>query len=221
VREQLIKRRTALANQIRRLRCIVVAQATARLRRVRPLILEETTNGVSGVVRELVGEMVERLRTLDDRLRQYDRRVKRICRKDERWRRSVKVEGVGPPVATALVAPIGNARHFKNGRELSAWLGRVPCNSPVPSAPCCSASASGSDRYLRTLFIHGARAASWMAGRKRDARSIRVSQLNLKRQAHVAAAGLANKNARVMWALLPRGGGSYRVRPAMGRASAA
>jgi transposase len=90
------------------------------------VILEDGTNGLSGVMRELLGEMVERLRMLDDRLRQYDQRVTRICQQDERCRRLVKVEGVGPLVATALVAAIGNARQFKNGRELSAWLGLAP-----------------------------------------------------------------------------------------------
>ena len=77
-------------------------------------------------MRELLGEMAERLRMLDDRLRQYDQRIARICQQDERCRRLVKVEGVGPLVATAVVAAIGNARQFTNGRELSAWLGLVP-----------------------------------------------------------------------------------------------
>ena len=93
-------------------------------------------------MRELLGEMAERLRMLDDCLRPYDQRIERLCQQDERCRRLVKVEGVGPLVATALVAAIGNARQFKSGRELSAWLGLVPPNTPVASAPCCLGSAS-------------------------------------------------------------------------------
>ena len=105
---------------------VVVAQAIARLRAALPVILEDQSNRLSGLMRELLGEMAERLRLLDDRLRQYDQRIARICQQDERCRRLVKVEGVGPLVATAVVAAIGNARQFTNGRELSAWLGLVP-----------------------------------------------------------------------------------------------
>jgi transposase len=111
VREQLVKNRTALANQIRGLlreRGVVVGQAIARLRATLPVILEDESNRLSALMRELLGEMAERLRMLDDRLRQYDQRIARCCQRDERCRRLVKVEGVGPLVATAVVAAIGN-----------------------------------------------------------------------------------------------------------------
>jgi transposase len=216
VREQLIKHRTALANQIRGLlreRGIVVAQAIARLRRALPLILEDATNGLSGVMRELLGEMAERLRMLDDRLRPYDQRIERLCQQDERCRRLVKVEGVGPLVATALVAAIGNARQFKTGRELSAWLGLVPRQHSSGQRTVLLGISKRGDRYLRTLLIHGARSATRVAERKRDARSIWLSRLKLRGGPNVAAVALANKNARVMWALLTRND-TYR-RPAI------
>lgn len=75
-------------------------------------------NGLSGIMRELLGEMAERLRMLDNRLMQYDRRITRICQQNERCRQLARVEGVGPLMATALVAAISNARQFKSGREL-------------------------------------------------------------------------------------------------------
>jgi|GEM_PF-2353834 len=153
-------------------------------------------------------------------LRQYDQRIARICQQDERCRRLVKVECVGPLVATALVAAIGNARQITNGRELSAWLGWCRASTPAATALCCSASSKrgNRNRYLRTLLIHGARAATRVAERKRDARSIWLSRLKLRGGPNVAAVALANKNARVMWARLARGD-SYRVRT--DRASAA
>jgi len=193
VREQLVKNRTALANQIRGLlreRGVVVAQAIARLR------------------------------MLDERLRQHDQRIARICQQDERCRRLVKVEGVGPLVATAVVAAIGNARQFTNGRELSAWLGLVPREHSSGQRTMLLGISKRGNRYLRTLLIHGARAATRVAERKRDARSIWLSRLKLRGGPNVAAVALANKNARVMWALLARGD-SYRVRPAMDGAAAA
>ena len=153
---------------------------------------------------------------LDDRLRQYDQRIARICQQDERCRRLVKVEGVGPLVATAVVAAIGNARQFTNGRELSAWLGLVPREHSSGKRTVLLGISKRGNRYLRTLLIHGARAAE----RIRYARSIWLSRLKLRGGPNVAAVALANKNARVLWALLARGD-SYRVRPALDRASAA
>jgi transposase len=223
VREQLVKNRTALANQIRGLlreRGVVVAQAIARLRVALPVILEDQSNRLSGLMRELLGEMAERLRMLDDRLRQYDQRIARICQQDERCRRLVKVEGVGPLVATAVVAAIGNARQFTNGRELSAWLGLVPREHSSGQRTMLLGISKRGNRYLRTLLIHGARAAARVAERKRDARSIWLSRLKLRGGPNVAVVALANKNARVMWALLARGD-CYRVRPALDRAAAA
>ena len=215
VREQLVKNRTALANQIRGLlreRGVVVAQAIARLRAALPEILEDESNRLSALMRELLGEMAERLRMLDERLRQYDQRIARCCQQDERCRRLVKVEGVGPLVATALVAAIGNARQFTNGRELSAWLGLVPREHSSAKRTMLLGISKRGNRYLRTLLIHGARAATRVAERKRDARSIWLSRLKLRGGPNVAAVALANKNARVLWALLARGD-SYRVRP--------
>jgi transposase len=158
VREQLVKNRTALANQIRGLsreRGVIIAQALGRLRAAPPLILEDQSERLSALMRELLGDMAERLRLLDDRLRQYDQRITCVCRQDERCRRLVKVEGVGPLVATALVAAIGNARQFTNGRELSAWLGLVPREHCSGKRTLLLGVSKRGNCYLRTLLIHG------------------------------------------------------------------
>jgi transposase IS116/IS110/IS902 family protein len=129
IRAQLIKWRTALANEIRGLLAeygIVVTGGIAPLRRMLPVILEDAENRLSGLFREMLGEMAQRLRVLDERLRQYDLRVARVFGQDERCHRLAQVEGVGPLIATALVAAVRNAHEFKSGRELSAWLGLVP-----------------------------------------------------------------------------------------------
>jgi transposase len=213
VREQLVKNRTALANQIRGLlreRGVVVAQAIGRLRAALPMILEDQSDRLSALMRELLAEMAERLRMFDDRLRQYDQRITRVCRQDERCRRLVKVEGVGPLVATALVGAIGSARQFTNGRELSAWLGLVPREHSSGKRTLLLGISKRGNRYLRTLLIHGARSATRVAERKRDARNLWLSRLKLRSGPNVAAVALANKNARVLWALLARGD-SYRV----------
>jgi transposase len=165
-------------------------------------------------MRELLGELTERLRMLNDRLRQYDQRVARICQQHERCRRLVKVEGVGSLVATTLVAAIGNARQFKNGRELSAWLGLVPRKHSSGHRTVLLGISKRDNRYLRTLLIHGARVASRVAESKRDARSIWLSRLKLRGGVQRGGGGLANKRARVLRALLARGD-SHRVQTTM------
>jgi len=213
VRAQLIKNRTALANQIRGLLGeygITVVPGIDRLRRALPVILEDEANGLSGMFRETLAEMAERLQWLDERCRRYERRIELVFRQDERAKRLGQIEGVGPLIATALVAAVGNAREFKSGRELAAWLGLVPRQHSSGGRSVLLGISKRGDRYLRALIIHGARAALRVAERKRDPRSIWISRIKLRRGPNVAAVALANRNVRVMWALLVRGD-NYRM----------
>ena len=215
VRQQLVKSRTGLANQVRGLLAeygIVIARGFAPLRRALPVLLEDRDNGLSGVLRELLAEIGERLRFIDDRLRQYDLTIQRLFRQDERCQRVAAVEGVGPLTATALVAAVGNATEFRSGRELAAYLGLVPRHRASGGRTVLLGISKRGDRYLRTLLIHGARSALHRIERQRGARAIWAARLKLRRGANVAAVALANKNARVLWALLSRGQ-SYRPAP--------
>src|SRR5215470_11543024 len=160
VRQQLVKARTALANQVRGLLAehgIVIGRGFAQLRRAIPVILEDRDNGLSAVMRELLGEIGERLRFIDDRLRKYELIIQRLFRHDERCRRLAEVEGVGPLTATALVAAVGNATDFRSGRELAAYLGLVPSHRASGGHTVLLGISKRGDRYLRTLLIHGAR----------------------------------------------------------------
>ena len=114
------------------------------------------------------------------------------------------VEGVGPLVATALVAAVGNATDFRSGRELAAYLGLVPRHRASGGRTVLLGISKRGDRYLRTLLIHGARSALLRIERHRSARAIWAARLKLRRGSNVAAVALANKNARVLWALLNR-----------------
>jgi transposase len=213
IRSQLIKWRTALANEIRGLLAeygIVVSKGMAPLRRALPSILEDEAGKLSGFFREMLHEMGDRLKLLDERLRQYDRRVERIFGQDERCQRLAQVEGVGPLGATALAAAVGNAHEFKSGRELSAWLGLVPRQRSSGGKAVLLGISKRGDRYLRMLLIHGARSALRTVERRRDPRSLAISRLKARRGPNVAAVALANRNARVLWALL-RTGQAYRA----------
>src|SRR5438552_3884462 len=152
----------------------------------------------------MLGEMAERFKLVDQRIRQYDLKVEHVFRQDERCQRLAGVEGVGSLIATALVAAVGNAHDFKNGRELSAWLGLVPRQYSSGGRNVLLGISKRGDRYLRTLLIHGARAAVRVVERRRDRRSIAITRLKLRHGPNVAAVALANHNARVLWALLTR-----------------
>ena len=112
---------------------------------------------------------------------------------------------MGPLTATALVAAVGNAQRFKNGRELSAYLGLVPRQHSSGGKTVLLGITKRGDRYLRTLLIHGARSALRQCKLEGDARSRWVARISAARGPNVAAVAMANKNARILWALLSRG----------------
>jgi transposase len=176
MRSLLIRERTALMNQMRGLQAefgIVVARGPARLRRALAVIQEERDNGVSELLREILVEMGERLRWLEQRLKRYDLRIATLARGDERAARLMKVEGVGPLIATALIAAVGDARQFHRGRELTAWLGLVPRQHSSGGHTMLLGISKRGDCYLRTLLIHGARSMLHRVQRKRDRRSLK------------------------------------------------
>jgi transposase len=160
VRSLLIRERTALMNEMRGLlaECgVVAAQGATVLRRLIATILADHHSRVSELLREILSEMSERLRLFEERLKRYDLRVAELARSDERAGRLMAVEGVGPLTATALIAAVGDARPFRSGRELSAWLGLVPRQHSSGERVMLLGISKRGDRYLRTLLIHGAR----------------------------------------------------------------
>jgi len=213
VRSLLIRERTALMNEMGGLlaECgVVAAQGATVLRRLIATILADHDSRVSELLREILSEMSERLRLFEERLKRYDLRVAELARSDERAGRLMAVEGVGPLTATALIAAVGDARQFRSGRELSAWLGLVPRQHSSGERVMLLGISKRGDRYLRTLLIHGARTTLRYVGRKRDPRSRWAGKLKERRGPNIAAVALANKNARVLWALLTRAE-EYRV----------
>jgi transposase len=152
VREQLLKSRTALVNQVRGLLAehgIVAPRGIARARRLLVATLTEPErHGLSEVFRDTLLEIAERLRLFDQRIQAYDLRIERVFQHDERCQRLAAVQGVGPLVATAMVAAVGNAREFKSGRELSAWLGLVPRHHSSGNRSMLLGISKRGDHYL-------------------------------------------------------------------------
>jgi transposase len=212
-RTLVVRDLTALSNQMRGLLHeygIVVRKGVAALRRTLPQLLEDDQRGrITAVLKQVVAEQFERFNYLAQRLDQYDRQITQLCQQDPRCRRLLKIAGIGPLSATALVAAIGNGHEFKNGRHFSAYLGLVPGHSNTGDHTVMLPITKRGNRYLRTLLIHGGRSAVYAARRRTDPRSRWLNRLREASGYNLAAVALANKNARVAWAVL-RYGEDYR-----------
>lgn len=205
IRRRLVTGRTRLVNQIRGLLAehgIVIARDIAKLRRRLADIVAGGEDGLNDLVRALVGELWIELDELDRRITTYDRRISELYRNSELCQRLGKIEGIGPLSATALVVAVGDRQGFKNGRQFAAWLGLVPKQRSSGGRARLFGISKRGDRYLRTLLIHGARAVLGRAGGKQDPRSRWLCKLRERRHPNIAAVALANKNARIAWALL-------------------
>ncbi len=213
VRELLVKQRTALVNQARGLLAeygIVLPKGLHNFRRRIPGVLEDAENGLTAGFRELLAELYERVAVCSDHLKRHDRRIEQAAKADERCRRLLKVEGLGPMSTTALVAAVGDAQQFDSGRQLSACIGTAPAHKGTGgNIVVLGLKKNRGNRYVRTLLIHGARSAVRHAKGKTDPRSRWINRIVARHGPNVAAVALANKNARIAWAMLTRGEG-YR-----------
>ena len=209
IRSRLIRARTALANEIRGLLAefglIEPVRGVTATRRLLRESLETADNGLPGKMRRLLRELQSELQEHDARLSRLDELLQQEVRDDVRVKRLLKIEGVGVISATALVSAVGDARHFSSARQFAAWLGLVPSQHSSGGKTRLGSISKRGDTYLRTLLIHGARAALNACKDKTDKRSRWVQQLQCRRNTNIATVALANKNARIVWAILSRG----------------
>lgn len=215
IRQRLVADRTRLVNQIRGLLAehgVVIGRDILRLRRGLQQIVDGADLGLGDMIRDLVRDVHEELAELDQRIASYTRRIRNLFRTNEMCQRIGKIEGIGPITATALVAAAGDRTCFKNGRQFAAWLGLVPKQRSSGGKARLFGISKRGDRYLRTLMIHGARAVLGKAGGKRDPRSAWIGRMRERRHPNVVAVALANKNARIVWAVLS-GENEYRPVP--------
>jgi len=209
IRSRLIRARTALANEIRGLLgefgLIAAQRGIAATRSLIQASLEDAENGLPGQMRELLSGLQAELNEHDGHLLRLDGMIQRQARADERVKRLLAVEGIGPISATAIVSAVGDARQFSNGRQFAAWLGLVPRQHSSGGKERLGSITKQGDTYLRTLMIHGARAVLRHCQNKEDRRSEWLQQLLCRRNMNIATVALANKNARIVWAILSRG----------------
>ncbi len=204
VRQGLVEQRTATINRIRGLLSefgIVLPQKAATVRREAAAHLED----LPGWANTAVGDSLSELHRLDERIDEYDRHVTQIAREDHRSLALMQLQGIGSTTASALVSTIGNARDFKNGRQLAAWLGLVPGQYSSGGKTRLGSITKAGDSYLRTLLVLGAKAVLVAARTKDDRLSRWAMALEVRRGYWKAVVAIAAKNARMAWAVLAKG----------------
>ena len=203
-RQGFVKARTAQANQIRGLMGeygLIVPQGIGHIAKRVPDLIEDASNDLPGAFRLLVDRLLAHLQLLQQQVDEIELQIKAWHRTSDASRRLEKVPGIGPLTATAVVATVGDAKNFDNGRQLAAWLGLVPRQHSSGGKPTLLGMSKRGDAYLRTLLIHGARSVIYRATQRADANSW-LARLTNRRNKNVAAVALANKTARTVWALL-------------------
>jgi len=206
-RSLAVGQRTAQVNQIRGLLGefgVVVPQGIGKLREQLPRILEDAENGLGDLARQLLSDLLGQLRHVDEQVEHYERQIRQLARSSAAAERLMAIQGVGPLTASAVVASVGDARVFKNGRQFAAWLGLTPRQHSSGGKSRLGPITKRGDVYLRTLLIHGARSSLTRAAKQQDAKSLWAARLMQRRPLNVAAVALAAKHARIIWALLAR-----------------
>lgn len=204
-RQGFVSARTAQSNQIRGLLSefgIVMPKGIASLGRRMPEILADAENGLPGSSLELFAHLYAHFKELSRQVEELERQIKAWHRENTASQRLEAIPGIGPLSASALAASIGDARAFKNGRQFAAWLGLVPRQHSSGGKERLLGISKRGDTYLRTLLIHGARSVLLRLNRHADQAGGWLARLVARRNPNIAAVALANKNARIVWALL-------------------
>ncbi|RZU35758.1 IS110 family transposase [Edaphobacter modestus] len=216
VRERVMQRRTAVINQIRAFlleRGMVFAKSPIRLREAIPSVLENVEENLTPRMRNLIAMMWSEWKELELQLEEMNAEVERIASSDAACQRLRQIPGIGPLVATAIVASIGNGSAFRKGREFAAWMGLVPRQHSTGGKARLYGISKRGNRYLRMILVHGARAVVLRSKRDRIAMGAWLTSLEGRAPRNVLIVAMANKLARIAWAVLSTGQ-DYRVVPA-------
>ena len=208
VRERWVGRRTAVINQIRGMlleRGITVRKGRRHIEESLPGILEDCDNKLSGALRVLLTELRLEMQYLSRQIEESNQLILRIASELEPCRRLLAIPGIGPVIATATIAAIGNGAAFKKGRGFAAWLGVVPGERSTGGKQTLTKTSRRGNRYLRKLFVQGAHAVLQKRRTQSTGLSTWLAQLTTRKRNQVAAVALANKLARMVWAVLYKG----------------
>jgi transposase len=209
-RDLLVRQRTATVNALRGHLAefgITAARGTAKARELMSLV--GTDERVPAIAREALLQLVEQIRDIERKIEAFDKQLLSLARQNEVCRQLITIPGIGPIAATALVATVGNARSFTSGRHFAAWIGLVPKQHSTGGKERLGGISKRGDAYLRKLLIHGARAAVHRV-RSHQVPGAWIAGLLARRPFNVATVALANKTARIAWAVMTNGS-TYRA----------
>jgi transposase len=203
VRQGFVVERTAVINRLRGLLAefgVVLPLRSVTVRRQ----AAQTAEGLPELARRAIADLLEQLRLLDERIGSYDKEIEAQARLSEPARRLMQIRGLGPTTALAIVATVGNAREFRNGRQFAAWIGLVPGQYSTGGKSRLGHISKRGDAYLRNLLVQGARSVLQSAQAHQDRMSRWALELQQRRGYYRALVAIANKNARIAWALLAK-----------------
>ena len=206
VRERLVKNRTALVNEIRGLLTeygVVAPKGIAKLRALLSEIIGDDDNkfNLTSMLKELCVDIYEELKELDEQIEQCNRKLEAIANTNPICQRLMTAPGVGVLTATILFTVLSDPSLFKNGRHFAAFLGLVPRQYSSGGKQKLYGISKRGDKYIRKLLILGAKSVLIKSPKKSDKRSLWINKLNERRGANRTCVAIANKNARVVWAL--------------------
>jgi len=205
MRARLIQERTAKSNQIRSMfseEGFVFARSIVQLRRSVVQLISQENPRLTTILRRLAAMYLEQLDALDRWLAELQAQLHELFVQREDCRLLASVPGIGPVVATALVGTVGDPRQFKNGRQFAAWVGLTPKQRSSGGKTMLGGITKHGDTYLRMMFVQGAQAVLRFVDRRSDRQSLWLKQLLTRRHKNVVVVALANKLARVAWAVL-------------------
>lgn len=207
MRERYVKQRTALGNQIRGLLAeygVVIPRGLSSLRKALPFVLENPENELSPLVRKILSELNNELSHLDGNVKEIDKQFIQQGQVNEQCQKLQTMTGVGPLISSILCVVLGDGKSFKNGRHFAAWCGLVPKQHSTGDRARLLGISKRGNAYLRTQLINGARSALKHAKSKDDRLSIWAVNLEMRAGFNKACVALANKMARIAWAMVSK-----------------
>lgn len=205
IRQRLIGNKTALSNSIRGLLMeygLIIPLGFRNLKKHIHVILNDEINELTAFSRRQFAKLYDEFLKVEVEIDECDREIRIIYANDERCKKIGTIPGVGPITATAVISQIGNGREFKNGRQYAAYLGLVPRQSSTGGKQKLLGISKRGDKYIRTQMIHGSRSILILASSRKDRLSIWATRLRERRGFNKTCVALANKKARMIWAVL-------------------
>ena len=209
IRSRLVKEKTALMNSIRGLLQEYGIAIPCGVSPLKKKLVELSEFEITATSLFFCQDLYQELLDKEKNIEKYDLKIEQIYEASEICKKIATVPGVGKQTATILYTAIGNGSEFKNGREFAAYLGLVPRQSSTGGNERLLGISKRGDKYIRSLLVHGSRAVVLHASKKVDKRSVWVQQLKERKGMNKTTVAVANRNARIIWAIV-KNGSTYR-----------